>query len=194
MAFNETSSDDQDGDQDRPLELPILHRPPRQHGSSIAGRSDTKQRPADAPSTSFDNKPRDPRFDPRCNGSSDLRHFVRNYNFLDDIRKTELNELERALRREKDSEKRQKIKLTINRIKNKMVETQNKMKKNEVVDSLKQSVAKGKKFKNIRKSDLKKSLIVNKFKELKESGKLNKYLERKRKKLIQRDGRAFDSL
>jgi len=119
---------------------------------------------------------------------------VRNYNFLDDIRKTELNELERALRREKDSEKRQKIKLTINRIKNKMVETQNKMKKNEVVDSLKQSVAKGKKFKNIRKSDLKKSLIVNKFKELKESGKLNKYLERKRKKLIQRDGRAFDSL
>lgn len=140
-------------------------------------RMTQKQEPVSAP--------RDPRFDPRCSGSYDFRHFSKNYAFLEDVRKDELNKLQRALNKEKNSEKKAKIKATISRIKNKIVEANNKTKKLETTKELKGQ--QGGKYKNIKKSQLKKKLIVDKYKELKESGKLSKYLERKRKKLINRD-------
>lgn len=142
---------------------------------------------------------RDPRFDPRCSGSNDFRHFVRNYAFLDQVRQDELAQLERAFKKEKDPEKRNKIKETIRRLKNKLVENNNKSKKLELISQLKAeksdptpTSSKGRKRpKNIKKSDIKKSLLVQKFKELKESGRLSKYLERKRKKLINQDKKSL---
>lgn len=128
--------------------------------------------------------PRDPRFDPRCSGSNDFRHFVRNYSFIDDIRNTEISQLQHALRKEKDPDKRVKIKSTITKMKNKMVETKNKSKRLDTISEM------GGKFK-VKKSQVKKKLLVDKYKELKDSGKLSKYLERKRKKLINRDGKGF---
>lgn len=155
---------------DRPLELPISRHRQRE--------------PTAGPNT-----PRDPRFDPRCAGSNDVRHFVRNYAFLDDVRKEEIAELQKALHKEKDPEKKKKIKMTINRIRNKVVERNNKKAQLDLVSELKQS--KGGKYKNVKKSEIKKELMARKFNELKETGKLSKYLERKRKKLIKRDGKAF---
>lgn len=155
---------------DKPLELPI-------------NRHRQKE-----PTASF-NKPRDPRFDPRCAGSNDVRHFVRNYAFLDDVRKEEISELQKALNKEKDPEKRKKIKMTVSRIRNKVVERNNKKARLELVSELKQ--AKGGKYRNVKKSEIKEELMARKFNELKETGKLTKYLERKRKKLIKRDGKAL---
>lgn len=155
------------------MDLPILRRPPP--GPDSSHQVD--------PSC---NRPRDPRFDPRVRGSSDLRHFVRNYSFLDDLKREEIAQLQKALHKEKDPERKDKIKLTVSKIKNQIVENQNKAQKVQLVDELKTSKGGGK-FKNVRKSDIKKNLIVKKYKELKESGKLTKYLERKRKKLIKRD-------
>lgn len=159
-----------ESDDDKPLELPISKRPNRDP-------------------TANSSRPRDPRFDPRCAGSNDVRHFVRNYAFLDDVRKEEIGELQKALVKEKDAEKKEKIKFTINRIKNKVVERNNKTAQLELVSELKR--AKGGKYKNVKKSDIKKELMARKFQELKETGKLSKYLERKRKKLIKRDGKSF---
>jgi ribosomal RNA-processing protein 36 len=121
---------------------------------------------------------RDPRFDPRCNGSNDPRHFYRNYAFLDEVRKRELDELQRALKKEKDPEKRDKIKMAITRYRNKMIDRQQKQKFN------------AKKKRGFKE---KKVELIEKFKQLKESGKLTKYLERKRKKLLKRDQKLFSS-
>lgn len=157
--------------EDAPLELPIHHN--YQSQEPVAGSS----------------RPRDPRFDPRCAGSNDVRHFVRNYAFLDDVRKEEIAQLQKALHREKDPEKKKKIRFTITRINNKVVERNNKNAKLELVAELKR--AKGGKYKNLKKSDIRQEQMARKFIELKETGKLTKYLERKRKKLIKRDGKAF---
>lgn len=199
------TGEEKPADDDKPLVLPILNNPPFKH-----------HKPSQQQTNAFF-KPRDPRFDAKCAGSNDVRHFVRNYAFLDEIQQDELNQLKQALRKEKDAEKREKIKVSITRIENKIVDRQNKVKKIETIHELRRSVRNNpqqatasqagtpndtrdnqrhvppkKKYANVKKSDIKKQLIVNKYKELKESGKLSKYLERKRKKLINRDGKAFE--
>lgn len=128
--------------------------------------------------------PRDPRFDPRCSGSKDFRHFRKNYAFLEDIRNSEISQLKRALKKEKDPEKKDKIRSTITKLNNKIVETKNRSKKIDTMTEM------GGKFK-VKKSQLKKKLLVDKYKELRDSGKLTKYLERKRKKFINRDSKKF---
>ena len=148
-----------DHDDDRPLEVPFAKKPIRDKG----GKNYFHET----------NAPRDPRFDPRCAGSSEARHFVRNYAFLDDVRQKEMAELEKALKREKDSRKRDKIKMALGRYRNKMIDLRNKAEPK-------------------RKRSDKKAHLVQQFKELKEAGKLSKYLERKRKKLIKRDQKAFE--
>lgn len=150
---------------ERPLELPIGKRP-----------KDIKclEEPVE------EIEPRDPRFDQRCAGSNDPRHFVRNYSFLDDVRKKELAELKSALRKERDPDKVRDIQSTISRFVHKM-EHRNS------VNLLPGTSSERKQ----PKKQVKKQIIVEKFRELKETGKLSKYLERKRKKLIKRDGRRF---
>lgn len=149
---------------DRPLEIPIGKRPLK--NDTRLGRS-----------------PRDPRFDPRCAGSNDPRHFVRNYAFLDEVRQNELKELKRALRVEKNPERAKDIQSTASRMKNKM--------EHRSTISLMPGTSSRPKPRN---KDHKKRIMVDKFKELKETGKLSKYLERKRKKLIKRDGRRFNGM
>lgn len=231
MASN---NDDRDDDNDRPLELPILKQPANRYNS----RQQQTYR-VDSASQSHSQRehvthPVDPRFNPKCSGSNDLRHFAKNYAFLDEIRQKEIEQLEKALRREKDGNKKDQIKLTLNRLRNKVVENKNKQKRLEVIDELR-SKGKGSskrgnynyvhktpqrepssskllpstqqqsdtnpishnraqerrpptnRNKFVKKSDIKKRMLVEKYKELKGSGKLSKYLERKRKKLISRD-------
>lgn len=155
-----------DDDDDRPLELPIVKK----------GKG--KKREIEQSSSSQCQGPRDPRFDPRCAGSDNPRHFIRNYSFLDEVRQKELEELRRALQREKDPEKKDKIKMTITRYRNKMIDRQQKEQFNS---------------KKKRGSKQKKEELIKKFKDLKESGKLTKYIERKRKKLLKRDQKLFSS-
>lgn len=129
--------------------------------------------------------PRDPRFDPRVAGRSNPRHYA----FLDKTRQDEIQALKRALKKEKEPQKRDKIQQAIRRLNSKLAENSNKSKRNLLISELK---AKSKsKWHNVRKSDITKNLLVAKFKELKQSGKLSKYLERKRKKLINRDKKSM---
>lgn len=123
-------------------------------------------------------RPRDPRFDERCSGSSDLRHFVRNYDFLDDIQKKELSELKKASKKEKDPDKKRLLQSSIGKLEHKL----NSSKKVSVLPGTTLNL-------RPKKKEDKKQSIVDKFHELKKSGRLSKYLERKRKKLIKRDGR-----
>lgn len=135
---------------------------------------------------------RDPRFDSRCKGSSDRRHFIRNYAFLNDMRKDELSKLDKAFKKEKDPEKRSKIKSTMNMLRNKMVELDNQEKQMNTTSDMQSSSRRSSRGRFLKKSDIKKKLLVDKFQELKARGKLTKYLERKRKKNLKRDGKAFE--
>lgn len=145
---------------ERPKEIPISKRP----------------RPAYVASA----EPRDPRFDPRCNGKHHEKIFSKNYSFLDEVRQQEIRKLQDEMNKERDPDRKVRIKSTISRLKNKIVEKKNKDKTTEIVHEMKSS----KRYKN---SDIKKQVILEKYKELKESGKLTKYLERKRKKLLKKD-------
>lgn len=134
-------------DSDKPIELPI--------GKKIKKIEDT---------TKYF-QPRDPRFDPKCSGSDDRRHFERNYAFVNDLRKKELLELKKAFKNELDPSKKSEIQAAIDRI-------------SHAIDV---------KIKPKKREKSKKIELVEQYKNLKKSGKLSKYLERKRKKLIKKD-------
>lgn len=161
-------------DDDRPIDLPILTSKIYQRNKH---RRDAIMSTAKITSTGISDQsvtmPRDPRFDPRCSGSNDRRHFIRNYSFLNEVKQNEISELQKSLRKEQDPEKRDKVKMAIARFRNKMIDTDQKF-------SVKKTRGK-----------LKKVELAEKFKDLKETGKLTKYLERKRKKLLKRDQKSF---
>lgn len=128
----------------------------------------------------------DPRF---IGGSShDTRHFIRNYQFINDCRRDEIGQLTKTMRLEQDPEKKQKLRSMITSIKNKMVEQERKTEEMNLVTKMKSNHKKGY---HVKKSDIKKQTLVQKFKELKETGKLTKYMERKRKKNIKRDEKSM---
>jgi len=152
-----------DEDDSKPIELPIQKAP--------SGR-----RRRHNPNPEQSNTPRDPRFDQRCSGSNDMRHFLRNYAFLDDIKQKELAQLEKELKKEKDPSRKEQIKATISRYRNKFKDHEHKLKR----PSNKKP-----------KSQEKKIEIVERYKELKQCGKLSRYLERKRKKILKKDEKCF---
>lgn len=169
-----------DNDDAPPQELPIAKRP-------------VSLKPAIKP---MGFRPRDPRFDKRC-GTFNNKIFSTTYTFIDDLKNKELNELEHMLRKEKDKTRKHQIKSIISRLKNQQVtERENKLRE-ERLEILKkekrQLLSNNEKTQPKRvflsKTEVKKMNMVEKFKELKSSGKLTRYLERKRKKLINRDGR-----
>lgn len=148
-----------DVDEDeQPLELPIVTHKTK-HSKFNSNHAQPQQNAG----------PRDPRFDPKCSGSNERRHFVRNYAFLDEVKKSELDLLQKAAKKEQDPDKRNKIKMAISRFRNKMIVSD---------QQLNPKKPRGK-FKKLE--------LADKFMQLKESGKLTKYLERKRKKNIKRD-------
>lgn len=59
--------------------------------------------------------PRDPRFDPLC-GSYDEKSFKSNYKFINDLKKNEKKQLQDELEKTEDPERRNKIKLLIQRL------------------------------------------------------------------------------
>lgn len=124
---------------------------------------------------------RDPRFDDRC-GSLNLDEFQESYKFLEEVHEQEKKVLAREIKRTKDEESREQLKKLQQRIQNqdnakKEKEYEEKIKKSLVEEQLEKT---GNRF--INKSKLKQAKLVEKFKDLQKSGKLDKYLERKRKK------------
>lgn len=138
---------------DKPIEIPIQKRPSRY-------KHDINQE-----------RFRDPRFDSRC-GEYKPELFVQNYQFLDLIREGELKKLKSALKKTKDTDKKEQIKDAIVKIKNKTIANNEIVKKKTVANEMK----------HVKKSAIKKKLLIEKFNELKDTNKLNKYIERKRKR------------
>ncbi|PSN40599.1 Ribosomal RNA processing protein 36 [Blattella germanica] len=139
--------------------------------------------------------PRDPRFDSLC-GTYDEKVFRRSYAFLDRIRSKEKFKLKKELKTETDTGRKEEIKYLIQRMENqerekKKLQMKNKRKQEEHnanIDMLRQ----GKKPVYIKKSEKKVLELVDQFEELKKTGKLNKHIEKQRKKNARKDKRKLE--
>ena len=128
---------------------------------------------------------RDPRFDPNC-GDFDDKLFKENYNFVNEYKAGDLKFLKKQLQEEDDSERKKSIKYLIQRTENQLRQLEHdKSKEDEKkaeIEERRNQLKAGIKPKYISKSKLKEKELINKYKKLKETGGLDKYISKKTKK------------
>ena len=128
---------------------------------------------------------RDPRFDPNC-GDFDDKLFKENYNFVNEYKAGDLKFLKKQLQEEDDSERKKSIKYLIQRTENQLRQLEHDKSKEEEkkaeIEERRNQLKAGIKPKYISKSKLKEKELINKYKKLKETGGLDKYISKKTKK------------
>lgn len=128
---------------------------------------------------------RDPRFDRKC-GDYDAAAFRENFDFVFDMKQEEIKELKKQLRECKDAEERQKLKFLIQRTENQVREhlKQQKIhqKRAEQKEEIEKAIQEGKRPYYMKKSEKRMVGLVEQFVDLKNSGKLKKHIEKRRKK------------
>ncbi|XP_066925338.1 ribosomal RNA processing protein 36 homolog [Clytia hemisphaerica] len=140
---------------------------------------------------------RDPRFND-LSGAYNEELFQKSYAFVDDIKKNEYESVKKQLRKVKNTEEKEKLL----KLKQKM-DTESKVKaelakRREMSKQRKKEMAEqtegGKKPFYLKNSDKKKIELAEKYKELKASGKLDKYMSKKRKRNTQKDKKKFTKI
>lgn len=154
----------------------------------------------------------DPRFESKC-GQFLVDKFEQNYSFLTDVKRTELESLKKKLKKAKNDDTKEKLRFLIQRLNNQINADMERDKVKLMNKNIKEKVVNAKKFhidqkqsndnfKNsnddkkpvfVNKSILKRTRLVEKYKQLKQNGKLNKYLEKKRKKLATKDRKKISN-
>ncbi|TDG49267.1 hypothetical protein AWZ03_004356 [Drosophila navojoa] len=133
---------------------------------------------------------RDPRFDERS-GTYDTDTFKQNYKFVTKIRDKEVEQLKKRLDTVKDDEEKLKIKHTIQRLINKNVEDKRWHIKQNILKEERKEIQKahdeGRQPHYVTKQERRAKELVAQFEQLKETGKLNKHLEKRRKKNAAKD-------
>eukprot|EP00898_Chlorokybus_atmophyticus_P003801 jgi/Chlat1/4421/Chrsp29S04547 len=142
----------------------------------------------------------DPRFDDTV-GQFDKDRQVSNqhvfraqYKFLfDEQLPAEKQRLSAEMSKEKDPERRAELKEALQRINNQLKQEEQRRKQQtrlqEMKHKEKEAVKSGKRPYYPKKSELRKALLLDKYKELKENGKLDTYLAKRRKKNAAKDHR-----
>ena len=111
--------------------------------------------------------------------------FEKSYDFINDIKRQELEAVKKQLKKVKNREKKEQLKSLLRKMrqetklkesKKKMIELERNRKEEE-----KTLIEQGKKPFYLKKSDRKKQELVERYKELKSGGKFDKYLCKKRK-------------
>lgn len=134
---------------------------------------------------------RDPRFEESC-GQLDEEQFQKDYDFLNDMREKERNKLGKAARRTKDPEKKEALTKLVQRIDNQLASQKQRREEKRLVEDIRQHQKEKTGNSHVKRADLKAALLVQKYQQLKKSGKLNKYLEKKRKKNASKDRKKIE--
>eukprot|EP01031_Cornospumella_fuschlensis_P038796 gene38796-47181_t len=128
----------------------------------------------------------DPRF-VDYTGELNQKIYAKNYSFLEDYREKEIQQLSVALKRAKGTGREDEIKHELLVLKQQLSQRQQALRTMDKIDSLekeeREKVKAG--VKNpfyLKKSAKKQILLEERFKDLKKTGKLGKYMERKQKK------------
>ncbi len=158
----------------RPVEVPMMRCAAPRLATLDPGRS-TKRKIV-----------RDPRFDD-LSGNLNLRGWQENYAFLKEMRKKEKELLKKELMEEQDPEQKCRMKSIIQRMENQERERAKKEKEREVKRQERQdqreALRQGRKPKFLSNKERKLLVKAAHFEELKKGNKLEKYLERKEKRL-----------
>ena len=139
---------------------------------------------------------RDPRFD-NLSGKLNRGHWETAYEFIDDYKKDELSQLRAAVQKTKDLEKKATIEQELSRELNRVSERDQWKQQRAVVQEHrrkeKKAIADGKKSTpyHLSRQGLKKATLEKKFETLKKKGKLDKYMEKRRKKNAMKDRRRL---
>lgn len=170
--------------------------------------------------SAIDNERRDPRFDPNI-GEFDSAQFAKNFEFVKDIRDKELIELQNNLKSTKDPKEQKKIKYLIQRMNNQKIEKDKQKIREQVLAEEQVEIKKAKLdykkpyYITERKDLLFKSIswtflfqlfsfdllyigerkareLVKQYEQLKDTGKLDKHLEKRRKKVASRDRKKLN--
>lgn len=127
----------------------------------------------------------DPRFNPRA-GTYKPSHFRRNFQFAFDLKEQELQQLKKEAPTTKDPEEKEKAKYLIQRMENQKREhAKRKQKTKPIINK------DGSKYFPSKKELLAQDL-VSKYVELKDSGKLQSHLEKRRKKQAGKERKRMD--
>ncbi|XP_071079437.1 ribosomal RNA processing protein 36 homolog [Haliotis cracherodii] len=128
---------------------------------------------------------RDPRFDD-MSGNYNEAIFKSSYAFLDDVKKREKEKLAKQLKKTKNDQKKKELQYLINRMDQQASADKQKQTRKELEKDWKKKelgrVVEGKNPYFLKKGDLRKLELAERFKELKKTGKLDKYMGKKRKK------------
>lgn len=135
----------------------------------------------------------DPRFN-ELNGSLSEKHFHNNYKFLDAYQEDEISKLEKAYKKVKSSDTKQVLKQELVGRKQQMKDRRHKLAVQERLAEMKKQekakVAAGVKKPFFLKESTKKDIALEeKYSELKKTGELKKYMQKKRLKNAQKDKR-----
>ncbi|MPC14753.1 ribosomal RNA processing protein 36 homolog [Portunus trituberculatus] len=129
---------------------------------------------------------RDPRFDD-LSGNLNLRAWQENYGFLKEMRKKEKDILKKEWKEEVDPEKRKRMKSIVQRMENQEREQARKEREKEVKRQQQQeqrdALRQGRKPKFLPNKERKLLVKAAHFEDLKKGNKVEKYLERKEKRL-----------
>ncbi|KAH8267292.1 hypothetical protein KR018_004748, partial [Drosophila ironensis] len=133
---------------------------------------------------------RDPRFDEKS-GTYNIETFKKNYQFVSQIRQREVGQLKKQLDEVEDPEEKHKIKDTMQRLINKNVEDKKWHSKQKKLNKEKAYIQKkhneGHEPHYFTKKERRAKELVAQFEQLKSAGKLNKHLEKRRKKNAAKD-------
>lgn len=139
--------------------------------------------------------PRDPRFDPIC-GEFDKETFKQNYKFVNEIKEREKKQLEKELEECTDPERKNTMKLLIQRMENQLREEQkinNKKQKEETERrQIKEQIKRGEKPVFKKKSVKRLEGLVEKYEELKKTNRLQKHIQKRAKKIKVKDKKIMD--
>ena len=136
---------------------------------------------------------RDPRFD-SLSGKYSEKAFKKRYSFVfDEKLPEERQELKETLSKIKSETKKEKLQRKLQRI-TQQLKTEEARRKQEarrqkVLDAHREATKGQSKKYHLKKSDIKKQELLLKYQELKDSGQLDKYMEKRRKKNAAKDHR-----
>lgn len=128
----------------------------------------------------------DPRFNEQF-GEYDAKQFRQSYHFITDLRKQELKELKKQLKTTEDPTEKMKLKTVINRLKSqvKNVDDLNRVEKisDEIKEKSEQLAQNGESTPYITKEVRKVMKLATTYTDLKNTGRIDAYLSKKRKRL-----------
>ncbi|KAE8600091.1 hypothetical protein XENTR_v10013064 [Xenopus tropicalis] len=140
---------------------------------------------------------RDPRFDD-LSGEYKAEVFEKTYKFLGDIKKQEKDMVQKRLQKARDPELKEKLGQLARRLDEQEAAAQIRHKQRERELEFKKQqrelAQQGKKPFYLKRSDLRKMELADKYKELKKKGKLEHFLSKKRKRNSHKDRRKLPSL